>query len=153
MKRRQVLALGAAAGAGALVSSLVDGKEPQPTSNLGQYEASITDQDRRFRFALNRAMLRLRMRGKLTRQQFRDFRAATFNTFEYSRDNYAGAFVQHVRRDINKASSGAFDDVLEAAKLLVDAVIRWLVEQWDSIVNSLMGNLKALQLAVDEDNA
>ena len=83
--RRDVLGTGLVAVGGAFgvgASVLVAGK-PQPTSSLGQYEADITSYDRRFRFAFNRTLFRLRLRGRITRQQFRDFRAASFSTFEY----------------------------------------------------------------------
>lgn len=147
--RRDALAIvGGTAAAIAVAGIVSDGATPQPTSSLGQYEADITNEDRLFRFVFNRTLFRLRLRGKITRQQFRDFRAASFSTFEYRHNGKSGAFIQHVRRDVNKASNGA---VTIAAGMLFEALIRWIITNWNSIVQFVTGNLDELNVAIDED--
>lgn len=153
--RRQALAaVGSAAAFGAGIA--VCGATPEPGVHEGTEkvhtpgaDARFSREDRRFLFAFNRALLRQRLAGRLDRQKFRDFRLASFNVLNYVRDGKAGSFIQHLRRDINKASNGAFEEVLAAAEMLFEAIVAWLIERWNDIMDDIKANFEALKIAVD----
>lgn len=118
-------------------------------SSGDEVDIPTTVEDRQFRRAFKKALIRLRMRGKVTRKQFREFRHASFSTLGYERNGRLRSFIQHVRGDVEEQAGGSLDDVFAAATLLIDAIVAFIVDNWNSLVKNLTANLQALTVEIE----
>jgi hypothetical protein len=110
-----------------------------------------TEDDRRFRSAFNRALRRLRLRGKISRQRFHELRAATFNSFAYTHNRRMGSFLQHIRRDVEQQAGDAWDDMVTAASMFLEALVQWIIESWNKIIGNVLTNLEEWKIAIDAE--
>ena len=134
------------AGEGTPVASVT---EPTASGESNEIDIPTTPKDRQFRRAFKQALVRLRMRGKVTRKQYREFRHASFSTLGYERNGRLRSFIQHVRSDVEEQAGGSLDDIFAAATLLIDAIVAFIVDNWNSLVKNLTANLQALTVEIE----
>ena len=112
------------------------------------FTTTLNREDRRFRRAFLIAIRRLRIRGKLTRERFRELRIAIFNSFAYFKNRRIGSFTQHLRRDTQQQAGDAWDVLATFPRM--ESLVQWLIESWNLIIDSIKTNLEEWKIAIAE---
>ena len=123
---------------------------PVKTDDEAPFTIVPNREDRRFRVAFLRAIRRLRLCGKLTKERFRELRIATFSSFAYFKNHRIGDFLQHLRRDVQQQAGDAWDDMITSAVMFMESLVQWLIESWNSIIGNIMTNLEEWKIVIAE---
>lgn len=112
------------------------------------FTSTLNREDRRFRRAFLIAIRRLRLRGKLTRERFRELRTAIFSSFGYFKNERVGIFIQHLRRDVQEQAGDAWDVLVTFPRL--ESLVQWLIESWNLVIDDIKTNLEEWKITIAE---
>ena len=141
LTRRELLTVGSGGAVLAYAPASVFARpinNPLPLSNF------------RFRFAMRRALRRLRHQRKIQYWQFRETRAALFNSFAYAYEGRQGSFLDHLRHDVEQDAQTCGVVLATAAGIFIESLILWIIENWNNILITIVTHLKTLEVALDD---
>lgn len=139
--RRELLKFGSGGAILAYAPASVFARSPDSVLELSDF---------RFRLVMRKALRRLRQQRKIRYWQFRETRAALFNSFTYVYEGQQGSFLDHLRHDVEQDAQTCGVVLATAAGIFIESLILWIIENWNNILVFVVQNLKLLEVALDD---
>lgn len=99
-----------------------------------QKEAVLGVDDRRFRRQFNLALVRLRAKGEVSGEDYRRYRAASFNVMALEDGK---AFIQLLREECERKAGDLLNDLAAWWQWLTE----WLVDNWQTVLKVVLSLL------------